>query len=218
MVCTIGPASSGLGEGLASLDVLIPLHSSDSLWRARAHARWHQSPVVQCSLQHIVAADFQVKQAVCQEAVQLGRVVFQRTHGSRPSPLPSPYGGVQRWDYNYQLNFTKLGRIKGRIVHKCMYGSQFKNKVLSTVLTQVPIPITSHTGLTTCFCIIRVIIQLHTDGYACSQSASSWPWPDQNVSLLSTLLPSLLQSTAQPGWLTDSTAGPGLCANGCLLR
>jgi hypothetical protein len=39
MVCTIGSASSGLGEGSASRDVIVPLHSSDSLWRAgRMHA------------------------------------------------------------------------------------------------------------------------------------------------------------------------------------
>ena len=35
----IGPASSGLGEGLAGRDVLVPLHFSDSLRRAgRLHA------------------------------------------------------------------------------------------------------------------------------------------------------------------------------------
>jgi hypothetical protein len=32
--CTIGPTSSRLGEGLASCDFLVPLRSSDSLWRA----------------------------------------------------------------------------------------------------------------------------------------------------------------------------------------
>ena len=32
---TIGPVLSGLGEGLAGRDVLVPLRSSDSLWRAR---------------------------------------------------------------------------------------------------------------------------------------------------------------------------------------
>ena len=31
---TIGPASSGLGEGLASRDFLVPLRSSNSLWQA----------------------------------------------------------------------------------------------------------------------------------------------------------------------------------------
>ena len=31
---TFGPPSSWLGEGLAGLDVLVPLRSSDSLWRA----------------------------------------------------------------------------------------------------------------------------------------------------------------------------------------
>ena len=36
---SFGPASSGLGEGLASWDVLVPSRSSDSLWRAgRMHA------------------------------------------------------------------------------------------------------------------------------------------------------------------------------------
>ena len=31
---TIGPVSSGLGEGLAGRDFLVPSRSSDSLWRA----------------------------------------------------------------------------------------------------------------------------------------------------------------------------------------
>ena len=49
-------------------------------------------PVVRCFLQHIGASGFWVKWEVCQEAVRLGRVVFRRTHGSQPLPLPSPYG------------------------------------------------------------------------------------------------------------------------------
>jgi hypothetical protein len=32
---TIGSETSGLEEGLAGQDVLVPLHSSDSMWRAR---------------------------------------------------------------------------------------------------------------------------------------------------------------------------------------
>ena len=79
---TIGPALSGLGEGLAGRNVLVPL------WRAGHSARW---PGVESFLRHIGAAGFRVKQAVCQEAVQLGRVVFWSMHGSRPLPLTSPY-------------------------------------------------------------------------------------------------------------------------------
>ena len=51
-----------------------------------------RSPAVRYFLQHIGAAGFRVKRAVCQETVRIGRVVFWRTHGSRPSPLQSPYG------------------------------------------------------------------------------------------------------------------------------
>ena len=50
-----------------------------------------RSPVVRCFLRHIGAAGFRVKWALCQECVRLGWVVFQRTQGSRHSPLPSPY-------------------------------------------------------------------------------------------------------------------------------
>jgi hypothetical protein len=57
----------------------------------RTPASWLRSPIVRCLLRHIGTAGFRVKRAVCQEAVRLGRVMFQRMHGSRPSPLPSPY-------------------------------------------------------------------------------------------------------------------------------
>ena len=86
----IGPASSVLGEGLASRDVLVPSRSSDSKGGPGA-CTLTRSPGVQCFLQHISAAGFWVKWALCQEAVQLGWIVFRRTQGSRPSPLPSPY-------------------------------------------------------------------------------------------------------------------------------
>ena len=81
---TIGPASSGLGEGLAGQDVLVPSRSSNSCGgTAACTLTW--SPVVQCFLQHISAAGFRVKQAVCQEAVRLGGVMFRGMHGPRPS-------------------------------------------------------------------------------------------------------------------------------------
>uniref|UniRef100_A0AAZ3RL04 t-SNARE coiled-coil homology domain-containing protein n=1 Tax=Oncorhynchus tshawytscha TaxID=74940 RepID=A0AAZ3RL04_ONCTS len=51
-----------------------------------------RSPGVWCFLRHIGAAGFRVKWALCQEALRLGWVVFRRRHGSRPSPLLSPYG------------------------------------------------------------------------------------------------------------------------------
>ena len=57
-----------------------------------APASWLRSPAGWWSLQHIGAAGFRVKRTVCQEAVRLGRVVFRRSHGSWPSPLPSPSG------------------------------------------------------------------------------------------------------------------------------
>ena len=88
---TIGPASSRLGERLACRDILVPSCSSDSYCGLGAmHA--DTSPGARCFLRHIGVAGFQVKRALCQEAVLLGWVVFRRTHGSRPSPLPSPNG------------------------------------------------------------------------------------------------------------------------------
>ena len=74
---TIGPASSGLGEGLASQEFLVPSRSSDSCGRPGAcMLTW--SPGVWCFLRHIGAAGFRVKRALCQEAVRLGWVVFRR--------------------------------------------------------------------------------------------------------------------------------------------
>ena len=87
--CTIGPASPGLGEGLVGRDDLVPLCSSDSCGGPGA-CTLTRSPVVQCFLRHIGAAGFQVKRAVW-----LGKVMFRRTHGSRPSPLQSPYGSCR---------------------------------------------------------------------------------------------------------------------------
>jgi hypothetical protein len=55
-------------------------------------ASWAQctltrSPGVQCFHRYIGAAGVRVKQTLCQEAVRLGLVVVQRTHGSWPSPI-----------------------------------------------------------------------------------------------------------------------------------
>ena len=88
---TIGPASSGLGEGLAGRDVLVPLPSSNSCGGSGT-CTLTRSLGVQCFLRHIGAAGFRVKRALCQEAVRLGWVVFRRMHGSRPVPLTIPYG------------------------------------------------------------------------------------------------------------------------------
>ena len=73
--CTIGPVPPGLGEGLAGRDVLVPLRSSDYCGRPGT-CTLAQSPGVWCFLRHIGAAGFQVKRALCHEAVQLGWVVF----------------------------------------------------------------------------------------------------------------------------------------------
>jgi hypothetical protein len=80
------PASSGLGEGLAGRDVLVPSRSSDSYGGPMRNARWHGLQV------YGVSSDTLVRRAWCQKAVLLGWVVFRRTHGSWRSPLPSPYG------------------------------------------------------------------------------------------------------------------------------
>ena len=59
---------------------------------ARAQCALTRTPGVQCFLQHIGASGFRVKWALWQEAVQLGWVVLWRMRGSRPLPLPRPYG------------------------------------------------------------------------------------------------------------------------------
>jgi hypothetical protein len=71
----IGPASSGLGKGLAGWDVLVPSRSSNSCWRPCA-CTLTRSPGVWCFLRHIGEAGFRVKYALCQirRAAWLGRV------------------------------------------------------------------------------------------------------------------------------------------------
>ena len=70
---TIGPASSGLGEGLAGIDVLVPSRASDS---CAVPGALHADTVARCFLRHIGVADFWVKWALCQEAVRLGCLCF----------------------------------------------------------------------------------------------------------------------------------------------
>jgi hypothetical protein len=73
---TIGPALSGLGEGLAGRDVLALATSVVG----RAQCMLTQSPGVRCSLRHIDVAGFRVKWALCQEAARLSWIVFRRTY------------------------------------------------------------------------------------------------------------------------------------------
>jgi hypothetical protein len=71
---TIGPASPGLGEGLAGRDVLVPSRTSDS---CGGLGTVYVDTVTRCTvfpLKHIGAAGFRVKWALCQEAVRLGWV------------------------------------------------------------------------------------------------------------------------------------------------
>jgi hypothetical protein len=74
---TIGPASSGLGR-------VWPAEIPLSRVASRAQCTLTRSPGVRCFLRDIGAAGFLVGWALCQEAVQLGWVVFRRTHGFRP--------------------------------------------------------------------------------------------------------------------------------------
>jgi hypothetical protein len=96
-----------LGEGLGGRDVLVPSSSSDSCG-GLGTCTLTQSPVEWCFLRHIVAAGFRVKRAVCHEAMQLGRVMFQKTYGSRPSPLLSPYGSCS--NKTVTTNWRKRGK------------------------------------------------------------------------------------------------------------
>jgi hypothetical protein len=71
------------GFGQLGCPYPITLRSSNSLWRPGACTLTSGRQLYGVS-SDTGAAGFRVKRAVCQEAV---RVVFQRTHGSRPSPL-----------------------------------------------------------------------------------------------------------------------------------
>jgi hypothetical protein len=115
---TICPASSGLGEGLAGRDVLVPSPTSDSCGRT---GTMHADTVARCMAFHrrIGAAGFRVKRALCQEAVRLGWVVFRRTHGFRPSPTQSPY---RSYSDGTRLTTNLIPRQRGvKGFQKCCY-------------------------------------------------------------------------------------------------
>ena len=114
--CTIDPASSGLEEGLAVRDVLVPSCSSDSC-AGRAQCTLTRSPGVRCFLPHIGAAGFRVKQAWCQVAVWLGWVgLYFGGCKALNLCLSRVRTGVaaMRQECNYQLDTTKLGRKGGK--------------------------------------------------------------------------------------------------------
>lgn len=71
--CTIGPVSSGLGEGLASRNVLSH-HALVTPVVGQVQCMLTWSLGVQCFLQYIGVAGFWVNWALCQEAVWLGWV------------------------------------------------------------------------------------------------------------------------------------------------
>jgi hypothetical protein len=115
---TIGPALSRLGEGLAGRDVFVPSRFSDSCG-GPGTCTLTRLPVVQCFLRHVVAAGFRLKRAVCQKAGWLGRVVFRRMRGSRPSPLPS--WELKWWDETGTTN--SISQKRGKKYHKKMWRS-----------------------------------------------------------------------------------------------
>jgi hypothetical protein len=84
---TIGPALSGLGEGLADRDVLVPSRSSDSCGAGHSDTVSQVYCVFSDALVRLTSrlSGHYVKK-------QCGLFVFRRMHGSRPSPLQSPYG------------------------------------------------------------------------------------------------------------------------------
>ena len=98
---TIGPASSGLGEGLASRDVLVLSRSNNSCGGPGA-CTLTRSPGERGFLWHIGAAGFQVKRAVCQEAAWLGGVVFRIS--------PESVRELQRWDKTISTNWKSQGK------------------------------------------------------------------------------------------------------------
>jgi hypothetical protein len=87
---TIGPASSGLVEGLAGRDVLVPSRTSGSCGGPGAV---HVDTVARCTG---VSSDtvLRLTSGLSGHCVkkQCGLVGFQGTHGSLPLSLPSPYG------------------------------------------------------------------------------------------------------------------------------
>ena len=110
---TIGPASSGLGEGLARRDVLVPSRSSDSFGRPGA-CTLTQSPGVRCILRHIGVAGFCVKK----QCGLVGSWFGGRT--ALDIRLSSPYGscsGETRLTTNWiPLNWVEKGVKKSLTV------------------------------------------------------------------------------------------------------
>jgi hypothetical protein len=105
---TIFPVSFGLGEDLAGRDVLVPSLSSDSCGGPGAYTLT-RSPVGRSFLRHIGVAGFQVKRAVYQEEVWLGRVAWLSTFAS-----PESVRELQRWDMTVTTNWISQNwREKG---------------------------------------------------------------------------------------------------------
>ena len=108
----IGPALSGLGEGLASRDILVPSRSSDFCGGSGA-CTLTRSPVGWCFPRNIGTAGFRVKSAVSRSSAAW------QGHDSEDiwlSTFASPkfVQELQRWhDYNYQL-----GRKMGKKINK----------------------------------------------------------------------------------------------------
>jgi hypothetical protein len=112
---TIGPALCGLGR-VWSAGICLSHRALATPVAGRAQCILTRSPGVRCFLRHIGAAGFRVGSALCQEAVRLGWVVFWRTHGSRPLPLPSPYGSCSNETRLTTTNWIprNLGEKKGK--------------------------------------------------------------------------------------------------------
>ena len=111
--CTIGPASSGLGEGLSGRDFLVPSRSSDS-GRAR---RMHADTVARCTvflpttLVRLASelSGYCVKKQCSLTGSCFGGCMILELCLSRVCTGVAAMGK----DYNYQLETMKLGRKKG---------------------------------------------------------------------------------------------------------
>jgi hypothetical protein len=90
---TIGPASSGLGEGLAGRILLDSPRSSDSLWRAGRLLADLGRQLNGVSSDTLVRLASGLSWQVLRSAVW--RVMFQRTHDSTFAS-PGPVGELQR--------------------------------------------------------------------------------------------------------------------------
>jgi hypothetical protein len=110
---TIGPTSSRLGEGLAGRDFLVPSRSSDSCGGPCACTLTQSPAGVRCFLCHMVRlASGSCGYCVKKQCGLVGSGFRGRTGFDLHLSRVRTGVAVMRQDCNYQLDTTKLGRLK----------------------------------------------------------------------------------------------------------